>query len=66
MGKAILSYTLDKKSNSDANELVLLSGSLRMIDNCTRGYDSIEALRQSSDFQERINDFIKRNSLKEH
>jgi len=61
MGKAILSYTLDKKSNSDANELVLLSGSLRMIDNCTRGYDSIEALRQSSDFQERINDFIKRN-----
>lgn len=61
MGKAILSYTLDKKSGIEANELVLLSGTLRMIDNCTREYDSIEALRQSSDFRERINDFLKRN-----
>jgi len=61
MSKAILSYTLDKKSSSEANELILLSGSLRMIDNLTRQYDSIETLRQSSDFQEKINDFIKRN-----
>jgi len=61
MGKAILSYTLNKKSNSDADELILLSGSLRRIDNCTRFYDSIEEMRQSPEFQERINDFIKRN-----
>lgn len=61
MGKAILSYTLDKKSNSDADELILLTGSLRRIDNCTRFYDSIEEMRQSPEFQERINDFIKRN-----
>ena len=61
MSKAILSYTLDKKSGIEANELVLLSGSLKMVDNCTRGYDSIEALRQSSEFQARINDFLKRN-----
>lgn len=61
MGKAILSYTLDKKSNSDADELILLSGSLRMVDNCTRAYESIESMRQSPEFQERINDFIKRN-----
>lgn len=61
MGKAILSYTLDKKSNSDADELILLTGSLRRIDNCTRFYDSIEAMRQSPEFQERINNFIKRN-----
>lgn len=61
MGKAILSYTLDKRSNSDADELILLTGSLRRIDNCTRFYDSIEEMRQSPEFQERINSFIKRN-----
>ena len=61
MSKAILSYTLDKKSGIEANELVLLSGSLKMVDNCTRGYDSIEALRQSSEFQARINAFLQKN-----
>jgi len=61
MGKAILSYTLDKKSNRDADELILLTGSLRRIDNCTRFYDSIESMRQSPEFQEQINSFIKRN-----
>lgn len=61
MSKAILSYTLDKKSNSDADELILLTGSLRRIDNCTRFYDSIEEMRQSPEFQDRINSFIKRN-----
>lgn len=61
MGKAILSYTLDKKSNSDADELILLTGSLRRIDNCTRFYNSIEEMRQSPEFQEQINNFIKRN-----
>lgn len=61
MGKAILSYTLDKKSNSDADELILLTGSLRRIDNCTRFYNNIEEMRQSPEFQEQINNFIKRN-----
>ncbi len=61
MGKAILSYTLDKKSNSDADELILLTGSLRRIDNCTKYYKSLEEMRQSPEFQERINNFVKRN-----
>lgn len=61
MGKAILSYTLDKRSNSDADELILLNGSLRSVDNCTRMFDSVEEMRQSPEFQERINSFIKRN-----
>lgn len=61
MGKAILSYTLDKKSNSDADELILVNGSLRSVDNCTRMFDSVEEMRQSPEFQERINSFIKRN-----
>lgn len=61
MGKAILSYTLDKRSNSDADELILLNGSLRSVDNCTRMFDSVEEMRQCPEFQERINSFIKRN-----
>lgn len=61
MGKAILSYTLDKKSNSDADELILVSGSLRSVDNCTRMFNSVEEMRQCPEFQERINSFIKRN-----
>lgn len=61
MGKAILSYTLDKRSNSDADELILVNGSLRAVDNCTRMFDSVEEMRQSPEFQERINSFIKRN-----
>ncbi len=61
MGKAILSYTLDKRSNSDADELILVNGSLRSVDNCTRMFDSVEEMRQSPEFQERINSFIKRN-----
>jgi len=61
MSKAILSYTLDKKSNGDVHELILLTGTLRTIDNCTKSYSSIEEMRQSPEFQERINEFIKRN-----
>lgn len=61
MGKAILSYTLDKKSNSDADELILVSGSLRSVDNCTRMFNSVEEMRQCPEFQEQINSFIKRN-----
>ena len=61
MGKAILSYTLNKKSNIDADELILLTGSLRAVDRNTKEYESLEAMRQSPEFQERINEFIKRN-----
>ena len=64
MGKAILSYTLNKKSNIDADELILLTGSLRAVDRNTKEYESLEAMRQSPEFQERINEFIKRNLKK--
>ena len=61
MGRAILSYTLNKGSNSDADELILLNDSLKRVDNCTRFYDSLETMRQSPEFKEQIDKFIKRN-----
>lgn len=61
MGKAILSYMLDRNTNNTTDEIILLSGSLRSIDNCTREYESIQAMRQSREFKERIDSFVKRN-----
>ncbi len=62
MSKAILSYALDSRTNNDVNELILLSGSLKMIDNCTKEYKSTEEMRQSAEFKERIDDFINLNA----
>ena len=62
MSKAILSYTLNKNSNVETDELILLTGSLRKIDNCTRIYESVSTMRNSPEFQEQIDNFIKRNT----
>lgn len=61
MGKAILSYVIKNKTSNDVNELILLTGPLKMIDSFTRRYMNSDSLRRNQDFQEKINDFIKRS-----
>lgn len=72
MSKAVLSYMFNKqtvdnvntdRANSDIEELILLSGSLRQIDNFTRNYSNVESIRLSKEYQDKINDYLRRYSL---